>query len=99
MTENPNLSDLSSITLEQFTFSLLNRIFWTKRGSRPASLEIAGVTVTKSLQRYSSNTGKSCDWKVTFSFIDAKGERHYLEKESHYSSNRRNDPGRDWGLP
>src|SRR5258708_1055055 len=97
MKENPNIADLASITPGQFTFSLLNQIFWNHK-IKDGALEIGGVTVTKSIWRVTSNSGKSADWTVTFTYRDAEGERHEFKKESRYSSNRRNDPDRKWGL-
>lgn len=90
-------TDLASIKPDQFNYSLLNQIFWDRK-IKDGSLEIGGVTVTKHIRRVTSNSGKSADWTVVFSYVDAAGERHEFRKESRYSSNRRNDPDRNFGL-
>lgn len=62
-------------------------------------LTVGGVDVRKEVQRYASNSGKSGDFSVTFTWKGADGESHRLEKPSHYEGNRRNDADRNWGLP
>jgi hypothetical protein len=94
----PNIDDLSSIDPEQFSYDLLERIFWQHHGKGAARLQIGGIVVAKQLILYFSNSGKTKDWKVIYSFTDANGERHEFVKESRHSSNRRNDPNRDYGL-
>ena len=79
------------------TFDELNQIFWDASIKRGA-LEVDGTKVTKSLARHPSNSGKSYDWEVSFSWIDVDGKPRSLTKESRFKDNRRNDADRNWGL-
>lgn len=79
------------------TFSELNQIFWDAK-IKNGALVVEGVEVTKSLINYTSNSRKSSDWQVTFSWVDADGVRQSVIKESQYKDNRNNDSDRNWGL-
>ena len=73
------------------------RKFGAFRGYKTMILD--GIEVEKSVFVYQSNSGKTHDSEVTFSWTDSKGEPHRLCKPSLYSENRRNDANRNWGLP
>jgi len=60
---------------------------------------IGGIEVEKLVSVYKSNSGKSSDSNVTFTWRSFDGQYHCIEKESIYSNNRRNDAERNWGLP
>ena len=79
------------------TYSELNQLFWDA-GIKNGSLVVDGVEVTKTLTRYTSNSRKSDDWEVTFSWLNADGMRQSVTKESLYKKNCSNDPDRNWGL-
>jgi len=93
--QNPHLVDHKS-----FTYKLLNDIFIKKFGLKGGSysMEVGGILVTKSVNMYTSNSGKSRDSEVTFSWENSQGEIEKLKKQSLYSDNRRSDPERNWGL-
>lgn len=82
-----------------FSYSLLNAVFWKQGLKGHASMELDGIQVSKSVLAYHSNSGKSRDHRVVFSWIGRDGKEHRLEKSSVYEGNRRNDPERNWGLP
>jgi len=92
--ENPE-----SITESEFTFSLLNEVFWKQGLKGDSSMVLDGITVTKSVTPYLSNSGKSRDFRVAFSWVGRDGKRHCAEKPSIYEGNRRNDEERNFGLP
>lgn len=81
-----------------FTYALLNDIFFHHLGKGSGAMTIGGVDVSKSLDRYTSNSRKSSDCEVTFSWIGKDGERHTITKESKYKGNRISDESRNWGL-
>jgi hypothetical protein len=88
----------ATIKPEEFTFTFLNKLFWDRQVRRDGTLVVGGVTVTKHLRRYTSNSGKSSEWEVSFTWVDVAGKPQKVIRESSYSSNRRNDPERNWGL-
>lgn len=90
---------LHEIAEEEFTYSYLNSIFWHHGLKGDASLNIGNITVTKSCSRFKSNSGKSHDYQVTFSWISPNGGPRSVSSDSAFKGNRRNDAGRDWGLP
>jgi len=81
-----------------FTYSLLNDIFFYHHGKGEATLNIGGIDVTKSLYLYFSNSRKSRSWEVSYSWTSPNGEQRELRKESQYKYNRYNDEDRNWGL-
>lgn len=85
---------------ELFTASRLNDIMWHHgvKGMH-VSMEIGGITVTKSVSRHKSNSGKSSDNTVVLSWTGSDGiPREEFLTKSAYENNRRNDAGRNWGL-
>lgn len=82
-----------------FDYRLLKEVFVRQIGKGRGTLLLAGTEVTKSVLEFSSNSGHSTDWQVSFSWRGAEGNSQKVTKESRYSSNRRNDAERDWGLP
>lgn len=94
--ENPE-----KIKESDFSYGLLDKLFWKKFGAiRGAeSLVLDGIEVTKCVSVYKSNSGKSQDSEVVFSWVDSNGKKHVIKKPSSFKENRRNDPDRDWGLP
>lgn len=94
------LSNPDAILPKDFTFSLLNNLFIRHQGfSRGGIMQIGGVTVTKTVTGYFSNSGKSRGWEVVFSWLEENGQPRSLQKSSVYANNRRNDVDRNWGLP
>lgn len=95
------LSSPTDIKYSDFTYKLLNDIFIYHNGlgGNAITMEIGGNKVTKTLHAFSSNSGKSQNWEVTFSWIDKDGIPRVLVKPSMYAGNRRNDADRNWGLP
>jgi hypothetical protein len=94
------VSDPVQLGEDQFTWNLLNSIFahHLGYGGGHSEIEIGGVRVTKTLAPYASNSRKNLDFEVEFSWTGADGNLHRLTRESRYGGNRRNDPGRNWGL-
>lgn len=88
------------ITEQDFTYSLLNSVFIRHHGLQGGSIQmrIGGLLVTKSVFIYWSNSGKSHDSDVIFSWVSADGTAQKIQKESLYANNRHNDPDRNWGL-
>jgi RHH-type rel operon transcriptional repressor/antitoxin RelB len=86
---------------DKFTPSLLNDIMWHHgvKGMH-VSMEIGGITVTKSVSRHTSNSGKTQDNTVVFRWTGSDGVDHEeFLKKSYFENNRRNDADRNWGLP
>lgn len=79
-------------------YQLLDRVFFAAKGAGEGTLVLAGIRVTKSLAGYSSNSGKTMGWRVTFSWTGSDGLGRSIEKVPPEASNRRNDPERNWGL-
>ena len=79
-------------------YRLLDSLFFAIKGPGGGTLKLAGLKVTKRLTDYSSNSGKSKGWRVSFSWIGSDGSQHALEKVPPEANNRRNDPERNWGL-
>lgn len=96
LVENPD-----KIKEADFSYSLLDSVFYRKFGAFRGykTMILDGIEVEKSVFVYQSNSGKTHDSEVTFSWTDSKGEPHRLCKPSLYSENRRNDANRNWGLP
>ncbi|SMN17585.1 hypothetical protein CRYPA_859 [uncultured Candidatus Thioglobus sp.] len=94
------INNPQNVNPKTFNYTLLNDIFIKHIGFKSGSysMSIGSVDVTKSVLMYTSNSGKSRDGKVTFTWVDLDGNNHKLEKPSYYSDNRRNDPERNWGL-
>lgn len=84
---------------EDFSYSLLNQLFWHHGQQGNSSMVVGGITVHKTVLPRRSNSGKSTDFAVTFSWTGADGKQHQVEKANVYDNNRRNDPDRNWGLP
>jgi hypothetical protein len=91
-----NPSVLKESDLEDYR--LLEQLFFAIKGTGSGTLELAGISVTKSLVGYSSNSGKTTGWRVTFSWTASDGRRRSIEKVPPQAANRRNDPEREWGL-
>ena len=93
------LADPAGIPESEFTWSLLNDLFFHHRGPGPGVLEVGGIEVRKEIASSLSNSGKSRDYAVAFSWRGADGTPRTLERAGLYDANRRNDPARHWGLP
>lgn len=91
--ENPDL-----LAHEDFSYEILNDIFFRKCGPGSHKLRIGGIDVTKSVATLSSNSGKSRDSSVRFSWTGNDGELHSIDKQSRFAGNRTNDASRNWGL-
>ncbi|MEZ8400836.1 hypothetical protein AB6C85_22720 [Vibrio splendidus] len=84
------LSDPSAITPDQLYYTLLNDLFFHHDKSGDSQLSVGGIEVSKSVRRYSSNSGKTSDYEVTFTW-QQDGEHHSVTKDSIHKGNRRND--------
>jgi hypothetical protein len=93
------LQNLQLIHESEFTYQLISDIFWKHLNKGAGGLYIGGILVTKNLVRYASNSGKSQDFSVSYSWVSSLGEHKRLTKDSTYSENRRNDASRNYGLP
>ena len=93
------LKNPASYPEAEFTWPLLDNLFWANHGKGAGELVIGGVLVSKTLTLHTSNTGKTRDFAVSFSWTSADGSPCYLTKESSFANNRRNDADRNWGLP
>lgn len=90
---NPDL-----LAEEDFSYEILNDIFFDKCGPGSHALRIGGLEVTKSVVTLSSNSRKSRDSSVRFSWTGSDGKLHSIDKQSRFSGNRANDQARNWGL-
>ncbi len=86
-------------TEDEFTYRLLDDLFWHHKGAGGGELVIGGVCVSKEVAAYCSNSGKSRDYRVRFVWRSSDGKHRELTKHSAFESNRRNDEKRNWGLP
>lgn len=94
------LNDPASIPVSDFTYELLNRLFFFHhlKGVGDFNLDVGGISVTKTVLPYKSNSGKSVSYGVTFSWQSPDGVNKNLRSEAAFAGNRRNDPERNWGL-
>src|SRR5205807_2403696 len=53
---------------------LIDRIFHAQIGEGNGAMTLAGITVSKTLTRYASNSGKSHGWAVYFSWVGSDGQ-------------------------
>lgn len=85
----------------EFELNLLDAIFIQHKGLSLGiqGMVIGGITITKQVSRYRSNSGKNHDYKVVFEWTGYDGQPQALQTNSFYSGNRRNDADRNWGLP
>lgn len=78
---------------------LMNRIFYKNAGPGPARLTLAGIDVSKDLQGFASNSGKSTGYEYSFTWTGSDGIRRssgsVLPSETF---NRSNDEKRNWGM-
>lgn len=95
------VNDPSLVTEAEFEYGLLNEIFFERFGGFVGSkvMPIGGIEVTKSVAIYRSNSGRSQDSAVSFTWVGSDGQHRELDKSSRYAGNRRNDEERNWGLP
>lgn len=93
------VAEPSAINEDEFTYRLLDDVFWKHQGKGGGTLEIGGVLVRKSVTTLSSNSGKTQDSSVRFTWRSVDGTEKVLLKPSVYVGNRRNDAERNWGLP
>lgn len=89
---------LDEIKPGEFSFDLLNHVFWREGRRGNSVMTIGCIEVRKEVYPYKSNTGKSIDFTVEFSWRDVDGKEQTAVKRSIYQENRRNDAGRNWGL-
>jgi len=82
----------------QFTWKLLNDLFIAhSQMGQSVSMIIGSVEVTKGARLTFSNSGKSTDWSVSFTWKSKEGPLQTLTRDSIYEGNRRNDEDRNWG--
>lgn len=96
---NARFSKLGAISEADFTYSLLNDLFFFHLGGGGGSLRVGGILVTKHLSRYASNSRKTHDWDVAFTWVGRDGQPKEIRQESQFKNNRSNDEKRNWGLP
>jgi hypothetical protein len=84
-----------------FSATRLNRIMIKHMGlGMHASMMIGGIKVTKHVNSYKSNSGKSHDNDINLEWTGSDGQRHEQPlRASMNKYNRRNDANRNWGLP
>lgn len=92
------LANPASIAVSDFSYAMLNALFW-RHNIKQGSLLVGEVTVTKSVSQVMSNSGKSVDFDVSFSWTDSTGQLQEIRKPSRFAGNRRNDEKRNYGLP
>jgi hypothetical protein len=94
------IANPAQIPVAAFTYRLLSDVFFHHGVATlgVTQMEVGGITVTREATPHASNSGRSRDWHVSFTYRDTDDVDIVLEKESRYASNRRNDPGRNWGL-
>lgn len=92
------IQDPALLAEEDFSYDILNDIFFDKCGPGSHTLRIGGLDVAKSVVTLGSNSGKSRDSSVRFSWTGSDGEKRQIDKQSRYAGNRVNDPSRNWGL-
>jgi hypothetical protein len=78
---------------------LIDRVFFANFGPGSGTMILAGIAVRKTVVEYKSNSGKSRGWLVRFDWTGSDGEHRYSESVPPEANNRRNDPGRNFGLP
>lgn len=78
---------------------LMDRVFFANVGPGAGSMTLAGITVTKTVIGYQSNSGKNTGWRVRLDWIGSDGEARRSESVPPEANNRRNDAARNWGLP
>lgn len=88
---------LDAILESELTEAYLHDLFFHHK-VRNGVLRIAGIEVTKTLSRSSSNSGKSHGWNERFTWTGTDGVVHSVGRDSEFSHNRRNDENRNWGL-
>lgn len=88
---------LDEIPESELTQAFLHDLFMYRKITN-GSLIIAGVKVSKMLTRSSSNSGKSHDWNESFTWVGTDGEHRQVGIDGAFSTNRRNDADRNWGL-
>ncbi|MBP2460474.1 MULTISPECIES: hypothetical protein [unclassified Rhizobium] len=94
------VKDISLVEERDFLDNrLLDRIFWANAPKGKGTLTLAGIAVTKTFHGYSSNSGKSTGYEVTFHWVGSDGEaRSSGTGKPPEADNRRNDEDRNWGL-
>lgn len=94
------VNDMSLVEERDFFDNrLLDRIFWSNAPNGKGMLTLAGIEVTKTVQGYSSNSGKSNGYEVTFHWVGSDGvSRSSGTGKPSEAFNRRNDEARNWGL-
>jgi hypothetical protein len=91
----------NEVRMDEFSASLLNEIMWKNNViGTDVEMLIGGVSVSKSVSKYWSNSRKTSDNTVTFRWVDKSGkQREEVLISSTNQFNRANDPDRNWGLP
>lgn len=94
------VKDISLVTEEDFSDNrLLDRVFWANTAKGQDTLRLAGIDVMKMVHGYSTNSGKSTGYEVSFHWTGSDGQpRSSGTGKPSEAFNRRNDEGRNWGL-
>lgn len=88
--------------MTEFDHAYLEALSWTKAEANglsrpPGRFEHEGHQIIRNATPQRSNSGKSISrWVVTFHVTPPDGETYVVPDPG--SSNRRNDPDRNWGL-
>lgn len=94
------VKDISLVEERDFSDDrLLDRVFWANTPKGQGSLKLAGIDVTKTVNGYSTNSGKNTGYEVTFHWIGSDGQHRSSGTGKPLEAfNRRNDEDRNWGL-
>ncbi len=94
------LKDISLVKERDFTDNrLLDRIFFAHAPKGSGTLTLDGIDVTKEVHGYRTNSRKNTGYEVTFSWTGSDGQQRSCGTgKPRESSNRANDPERNWGL-
>ncbi|QIO43077.1 hypothetical protein HA464_03140 [Rhizobium leguminosarum bv. trifolii] len=75
---------------------LMDRVFFNNAGPGPGELTLAGITVSKTIHGYQSNSGKRTGWESTFTWTGSDGvQRSSGSGLPREAFNRRNDAARN----
>ena len=96
----PSSIVLEGLDLSKASFSSIDKVFWEHCGKGSHELQINGTRCVKEVgQRTLSNSGKNSAFSVTIRIYLDEDDPVILENFNPYSTNRRNDEARNFGLP
>lgn len=94
------LDNPDAIPESDFCYSLLDDVFVRHKGRGIGTkvMSIGGIQVSKTVIPFHSNSRKSRDYGVRFTWTDSSGAERVIENPSRFEGNRGNDPDRNWGM-